>query len=76
MRKKSMIKLLLITSFLFITGCTAKKIIPHRTAQISDKKDYLSKILNSSEINSHLSGKAKLTVVSPEINFASKAIFF
>ena len=76
MRKKSILKLLLITSFLFAPACTANKIVPHRTSRISDNKEYLSKILNSSAINSHFSGKAKLKVVSPEINFTSKAIFF
>ena len=76
MGKKSILKLLLITSLLFAPACTANKIIPHRTSQISDDKEYLSKILNSSAINSHLSGKAKLKVASPEINFTSKAIFF
>ena len=76
MRKKSILKLLLITSFLFVPGCTSNKIIPHRTERISDNKEYLSKALNSSATNSHFSGKAKLKVVSPEINFTSKAIFF
>ena len=76
MGKKSILKLLLITSFLFAPACTANKIIPHRTSRISDNKEYLSKILNSSETNSHLSGKAKLKIISPEIHFTSKAIFF
>ena len=76
MRKKSILKLLLITSFLFAPACTANKIIPHKAARISDNKEYLSKILSFSAINSHFSGKAKLKVISPEINFTSKAIFF
>ena len=76
MGKKSILKLLLITSFLFAPACTANKIIPHKAARISDNKEYLSKILSSSATNSHFSGKAKLKVVSPEINFTSKAIFF
>ncbi len=76
MQKKSILKLLLIIALLFAPACTANKIVPHRTARISDNKEYLSKILNSSAISSHLSGKAKLKVVSPEINFTSKAIFF
>jgi outer membrane lipoprotein-sorting protein len=76
MRKKSILKLLLITSFLFAPACTANKIIPHKAARISDNKEYLSKALNSSAINNHLSGKAKLKIISPEINFTSKAIFF
>ena len=76
MQKKSILKLLLITSFLFAPACTTNKIIPHRTERISDNKAYLSNALNSSAINSHFSGKAKLKIVSPEINFTSKAIFF
>jgi len=76
MKIKSILQLLLITLILLSQGCIANKILPHKTYHISDNKKYLSEILNAQLINSHLSGKAKLKIASPEINFTSKAIFF
>ena len=76
MRKKSILKLFLITVLLFEPGCTSSKIILHKTKQISDNREYLSKILSSSTTNSHLSGKAKIRIVSPKQNFATKTIFY
>ena len=76
MKKKSILKLFLITVILFFQGCAANKIVSRKTYHIADNKKYLSEILGSQTINSHLSGKTKLKIVSSEINFTSKAIFF
>ncbi len=75
MKNKLITQLLIMALILLSQGCLSKK-IPIDTYHITDYKNYLSEILNSQATNSHLAGKTKLKIVSSEINFTSKAIFF